>query len=58
MRIVDNNQTLSLIANNFFKEKKISISQQTINLIVERSRGDRQNLNNEVTKIENYILIK
>ncbi len=54
----DNNQTLSLIANNFFKEKKKLISQQTINLIVERSRGDRQNLNNELTKIENYILNK
>ena len=51
----DNNQTLSSIANNFFKEKQKLISQQTINLIVERSRGDRQNLNNELTKIENYI---
>jgi len=54
----DNNQTLSSIANNFFKEKQKLISQQTINLIVERSRGDRQNLNNELTKIENYILNK
>ena len=32
----DNNQTLSTIAINFLREKKISISQETINLIVER----------------------
>ena len=42
------------ISINFFKEKKISISQQTINLIVERSRGNRENLNNELEKINNY----
>ena len=54
----DNDKTLSLIISNFFKEKKIQISQQIINLIVGRSRGDRQNLNNELDKIENYILNK
>ena len=54
----DNNQTLGSITNNFFKEKKIPISQEIINLIVNRSRGDRQNLNNELNKIENYILNK
>ena len=50
----DNNQTLSNIANSYFKEKKIPISQETINLLVARSRGDRLNLNNEMTKIENF----
>mgnify|MGYP001156922938 CR=1 FL=1 len=54
----DNNQTLSSITNNFFKEKKIPVSQEIVNLIVNRSRGDRQNLNNELIKIENYILNK
>ena len=39
----DTNQTLANISLNFFKGNKISISQHTINLIVERSRGDRQN---------------
>ncbi len=48
----DNNQSLYTIANNFFKIKKISISQQSINLIVERSRGNRINLKNELEKIE------
>ncbi len=50
----DNNQTLSSIANSYFKEKKIPISQEIINLLVARSRGDRLNLNNEITKIENF----
>lgn len=54
----DNSQTLSTIINNFFREKKISISQQTINLLVDRCRGDRQNLNNELQKIESYIINK
>ena len=31
----DTNQTLSNLANNFFKEIKIALSQQTINLLVE-----------------------
>tara|TARA_B100000953_G_C17997740_1_gene414119 strand:- start:374 stop:1360 length:987 start_codon:yes stop_codon:yes gene_type:complete len=50
----DNSQTLSSIALNFFREKKISIPQQTINFLVERCRGNRENLNNELTKIENF----
>ena len=51
----DNLKTLSLLAFNFFKEKKISLSQQNINLLVERSRGDRINLYNELDKIENFL---
>jgi len=50
----DTHQTLTNISINFFKENKISISQHTINLIVERSRGNRENLNNELEKINNY----
>ena len=50
----DNSQTLNNIANNYFKEKKIPISQEAINIMVARSRGDRLNLNNELTKIENF----
>ena len=50
----DSNQTLNSIALKFFKEKKISISQQTINLLIERCRGNRENLNNELEKIENF----
>lgn len=48
----DNHQTLSLIAQNFLKKKQINISQENINLLIERARGDRLNLNNELEKIE------
>jgi len=51
----DNNQTLQGIISNFFKDNKIPISQQAINLIVERCRGDRQNLNNELQKIQSFV---
>ena len=54
----DTQQILSSIASIFFREKNISISQQTINLIVDRSKGDRHNLNNELEKIESYTINK
>ena len=50
----DNNQTLSIIINKFFRDKKIPISQQAMNLIIQRCRGDRQNLVNEMDKIESF----
>ncbi len=49
----DTNQSLQFLAINFFKEKKIKISNENINLIVERSKGDRINLKNELEKIQN-----
>ena len=45
-------------ANIFFKNNKISVSQELINLIVERSSGDRMNLNNELDKISLLSLTK
>ena len=54
----DNNQTLNSIISQFFRNKKISISQQLINILIERSRGDRKNLNNELAKIESFSLNK
>tara|TARA_B100000900_G_C20453332_1_gene664112 strand:- start:26 stop:1009 length:984 start_codon:yes stop_codon:yes gene_type:complete len=54
----DNQQTLGLIAQNFLKEKKLNISQQNINLLIERSRGDRINLKNELNKIEVFLKSK
>ena len=54
----DNNQTLNSIISLFFRNKKIPISQQLINILIERSRGDRKNLNNELEKIENFSLNK
>ena len=54
----DNNQTLNSIISLFFRNKKIPVSQQLINILIERSRGDRKNLNNELQKIEAYSLNK
>ena len=51
----DNNQTLSKIAYNFFKVKKISITPSNINLIVSKCSGDRENLINELQKIEFFV---
>ena len=54
----DNDRSLGLIAQNFFRQKKIKISQEIINLLIERSRGDRGNLINELNKIENLSITK
>ncbi len=54
----DNDQTLISIVNEFFRNKQIPISQQSINLLINRCRGDRQNLKNELRKIESFILNK
>ena len=50
----DNEQTLFKFAFDFFKKKNISISTLNINLIISRSSGERENLINELNKIENY----
>ena len=54
----DNNQSLNILAIKFIKEKNIKISQETTNLIVERARGDRGNLNNELQKLETLSLTR
>ena len=54
----DNYQTLISLAQNFIREKKIKISSQNINLIIERSKGNRINLKNELEKIAIYSLKK
>ena len=48
----DNDQTLSKLAYNFLRDKKISISPSNINLIVNKCNGDRETLINELQKIE------
>ena len=48
----DNDQTLSKLAYNFLRDKKISISPSNINLIVNKCSGDRETLINELQKIE------
>ena len=54
----DDFKSLNFISQNFFREKKIRISQEIIDLIVERSNGDRQHLKNELEKIDLCIANK
>ena len=54
----DDNNTLANSASKFFSEKKIPISREILNLLVERCRGDRINLKNEISKIENFLIEK
>lgn len=51
----DDTKTLSLLAYDFFKNKKIFVSQETINLLAERCRGSRKSLDTELTKIEDFL---
>ncbi len=50
----DNRDTLSRLITFFLKKENISISQQNINLIIDKCNGDRNSLNNELNKIKNY----
>ena len=50
----DTDQTLSKLAYDFLKDKKISISQSSINLIINKCSGDREALYNELNKIDFY----
>ena len=47
----DTFQTLTTIAKEYLNKNKISLSQENLNLIIERSQGDRINLKNELEKI-------
>ena len=50
----DNQKSLSLIIQKYFREKKISISNEIISLIIRRSKGNRINALNEIEKIASF----
>ncbi len=50
----DTTQSLLSLALDFFKKNNIKISSQNTNYIVEKSKGNRVNLNNELNKIKNF----
>ena len=54
----DDSRSLNFIINNFLKEQKISLSQEIKNILIERSNGDRINLINELSKLENLSITK
>ncbi len=49
----DTIQTLITIGKKILNDNKISMSQENLNVIIERSQGDRINLKNELQKIIN-----
>ena len=51
----DDNTTLANLASRFFIGSKMPISREILNLLVERCRGDRINLKNEISKIESFL---
>ena len=54
----DDADRLSSIVIEFLNTNKIKLSRETINLLVDRARGDRKNLKNELDKILNYSFTK
>jgi len=54
----DNLQTLLMITKNFLNEKKINLSQQNINFIIDKCRGSRISLSNELSKLESFSITR
>ena len=54
----DNQQSLSIFANKYLQSNNIKLSREILNLIIERSQGDRGNLQNELQKVANLSLSK
>jgi len=52
----DEVKSLLPIVNKFVAENNIKISRETINLLVDRASGSRENLKNEMEKILNYSI--
>ncbi len=50
----DNERNLYSVVINFLNEHKIKISREAINLVINRSSGDKHNLKQELNKILNY----
>ena len=51
---LDSEKDLEIIAHTEFKKNNISISREAVNLLIEKSNSDRNNLRNEIEKIEYY----
>ena len=54
----DNDQTLTSTTTAFFKSKNISISYEAINVLVRKAKGERIKLNNDLEKINMYLINK
>ena len=54
----DSNYDLIKIIKDEIKQTKIKLSTESINLLIERASGDRNNLRNEVNKLKSFALNK
>ena len=55
---LDSEKDLEIIAQLELKKSSISLSREAINLLIEKSNSDRNNLKNEIEKIKSYALNK
>ena len=55
---LDSEKDLEIIAQHEFGKNKILLSREAINLLVEKSNSDRDNLRNEIEKISAYAINK
>ena len=55
---LDNERDLEIIAQSELKKNNIILSREIINLLIEKSNSDRNNLRNEIEKIRSYSLNK
>ena len=55
---LDSEKDLEVIAQLELKKNNIMLSQEAINLLIEKSNSDRNNLRNEIVKIHSYSLNK
>ena len=54
----DDTRSLNSIINTFLREQDFNLSQEIKNIIIERSKGDRINLKNELLKLKNLSISK
>ena len=54
----DDARSLNFYIQNFLRENKLNLSQEIKNLLIERSKGDRINLKNELSKLKNLSISK
>ena len=54
----DDNRSLNSVINIFLREQNFNLSQEIKNILIERSKGDRINLKNELIKLKNLSISK
>jgi len=55
---LDNERDLEIIANKELKKENVFLSKESMNLLIEKSNSDRDNLKNELEKIKSFSLNK